>query len=234
MEERINQPQETKITRQVDGAITQVSGTMNMQRQQNNFHTINFEKKCLVNINLEELKQKYLSGLSLRQLALEYNTSKITLKKKLLKLGVLIRKDQTTRSQNAGVSTKVDENLFITLHQSGHTTKELMQTFHIASEIIIKRIYKRLNLRSNHSDITSKLLNMFQATRKWDTYENLYELYVNQEKSIAELASILHADEGTIHSTLQKFGIRVRPQQEATKIAANKPEMQVIRSEKMW
>lgn len=169
--------------------------------------------------------------MSLSQLAIQYNTSKLTIKKKLLKIGISIRKNQSTLAHCPGPRTEIDENKFRELHSKGLSTRDLMGKFNITSDLVIKRIYKRLGLNLNSVNISDKLSEMYQITRGWDTFENLYELYVNQKKSINELSSICHADgDKTVRVALQKYGIPIRTQQEASKLSANKPEARAQRS----
>ena len=230
MDKRIDEFSQTDITREVNCPIVEISGTKNMKRQQNDSHNNNFEPRCLVNINLDELKQKYLDGMSLRQLALKYDTSTLTIKRKLLKLGLIIRKDQNTIPSKSGFRTEINETKFIELHSKGLSTRDLMKEFNISSDLVIRRVYKRLGLNPNPTNISDKLAEMYQVTRRWDTYENLYELYINQEKSMLELSSICHAGDQTVRVALQRFGIPLRTLQEANKIAANKSESKTQRS----
>lgn len=176
-----------------------------------------------IKLNLDELKKEYEGGVSLRQLATKYNTSKVTIKRKLLKFGVKILSSSETL-QNIDLKTVSSKRLNdeeIMMSFKSKTIQEIAAQ-HSTSDEAIKKVLKRngVTLESNVAE-TNRLLAL--AIREgWDNVTNLRKLYVDNGLSATDIAKKYDVCDGVILDRLKEYKIPIRSLSEASSLAASK------------
>lgn len=192
--------------------------------------------KQFININLDELKQYYLEGASLHQLAKQYNTSRATIRKKLLKAGTKILSSKERIASNPELHRKssnpklqFDESLILVLADH-YSISEISKRVNTNPDTI-SRILQRHNKTPVLYNISNNMKKLAEKTRpQWDNKENLYDLYINKNKSCGDIANIYGYHRETIRVKLMNYGIKLRRLDEASSIAANTPKGKKARS----
>jgi hypothetical protein len=192
--------------------------------------------KQFINIDPEELKTQYNNGTSLRKLANLYNTSKLTIKKKLEKAGIKIlssedriKNNPKLHSEQSKPKMTYDENHILKLAES-HCITEISKKLNMPNTTIA-HILSRNNKNAIKYDYSNGMKEIAKKSRKrWDNYETLYDLYMDQKKSIIEIVKIVHADGYTVKNALINYGIKLRTLEEANSLSANSPEGKKTRS----
>lgn len=178
----------------------------------------------------------YKSGLSIHQLASKYDTSRVTIKRRLLKQGIQIQTVILDMKKHRESSAPGKYSQVLGLYKSGLSVDEIAKKLSVHNGKIYDTLRRHgITIEVDYQQIMEGFAK--NSRKDWDNADKLYELYINQSKSIGELVEILHADEYTIKTVLQKYGIPTRNLIEANKLTANKPENRAMRSiiaKKMW
>lgn len=180
-----------------------------------------------VQIDIDALAAKYLAGSSLRSLAKEYGTSKITIRNKLLKRGIDVRNSsnqmhyswQRHKESSKPTSDLTEENLCelwnkISLEAISQRTGATIQR--------IKRLAKKLALPAYQQP-------KWKRQTHWDNYEWLYKQYEINQKSLNAIAKETNSTPETIKSKLIQYGIAIRSLQQSIDSWNAKPESIEIR-----
>lgn len=102
------------------------------------------------------------------------------------------------------ISSKGDQDKFISLFYEGKSTKELAKHFNVCANTVTK-YYKRFGL--SYSDKRVKFIKIFT------TKEELEELYIAQNLSKPEISEILGITVRNLKKRLKDFGIKKSPEQ---------------------
>ena len=189
-----------------------------------------------IKLDLEKLREEYEAGTSLRQLAAKYNTSKITIKRKLLKIGVKIL-TSTEALQNIDLkevsSKRLDDEEILEAFKDKTIQEIAVQ--HSTSDEAIKKVLKRngIILESDVAETNKRLALAVRAD--WDNAKNLHRLYVDDRLSTTDIANKYGVGDGVIQNRLREYGISIRSLSEASALAAiQHKEARSQASRRMW
>lgn len=168
-----------------------------------------------VPIDLNDLKDEYISGQSLRNLAIKYGTSKLTIKRKLEKIGVniLSSSESISRMNHRDLSSNrydlnVDE-INKLYHNECLSSNQLAKKFN-CSEFSILKLIKNKRL-VNGEYIKNRFKPIYNNVKPdWSNKNNLYDLYYNDGMSVRDIAKKYDYDEEAIREMFIKFDIKRR------------------------
>lgn len=165
-----------------------------------------------VPINLDDLKNDYLSGCSIRYLARKYKTSKLTIKRKLNKSGVdtLSSKEFITKHNKKHIkeSSKRYDNYhdINQLYEEGMSINQIVNKLNISEPKVRKLIKNKRNIDKGY--IVNRFTPIYEKVKPgWLCKNNLYDLYHNKKWSITDIAEFYTYDNEAIRSAFIKYGI---------------------------
>jgi predicted DNA-binding protein YlxM (UPF0122 family) len=191
-----------------------------------------------IKLDLEQLKRDYESGLSLRHLATKYGTSKLTVRRKLQKMGIktLSSSEALKNVDLQKISARRFDDEEILKAYKTNNVKQLAKMFETTSEAIMKILNRNgIKIEVDYSELGRKLAD--SVKQSWDCADFLLNLYLNEKLSCEEIADLFNVDPETIRGKLEKYEIKRRTIGESSSLAASKPENQKTRSEaakKLW
>ena len=191
-----------------------------------------------IKLDVEQLRRDYESGLSLRQLATKYGTSKLTVRRKLQKIGVKT-KSSSEALKNVDLqkvsARRFDDEKILGAYKSSDVG-QLAKRFKTTSEAIVKILNRNgIHIKVNHSEINRKLAD--SVKQSWDHADFLLNLYVHEKLSCDEMAKLFGVDPETIRGKLEGYDIKRRTIAESSSLAASKPvnrQTRSVASKRMW
>jgi transposase-like protein len=178
-----------------------------------------------LNIDAIKVREDYEGGLPIWKVALKHGVSKTTIAKWLRKMNVPI----TTENRIKEPHRFLDKKFLLSLHEQGKSPTEIANVLE-TSTTAISNYLKRHNIIPNYCNLSERMQQLEDIQQPWATYENLYNLYIEKQLSLDEIAREFKSTSETIKLKLQKLKIPVRTHGEASKIASNRPEMREFRS----
>lgn len=175
-----------------------------------------------IQLDLEQLRHEYENdGLSLRALAKKYNTSKITIKRKLNKLGVnvlsssdFIKKHNKQHVKQSSKRYDYDDDI-LKLYEEGKSINDIVNEYDLSEYKVRKIITERRKIDKDY--ISKKFSTIYDKVKPdWINYCNLYKLYHNDKWSITDIANHYGYDAEAIRQAFIKYGIIRRETSEAT------------------
>ncbi len=180
-----------------------------------------------IDIDPQILAEEYRSGMSLRKLAIKYNTSKLTIKRKLEKHGVKVLSSEERIKKFAPQHIKESARRHalcpddvLALYKQGLSIGEISSKLS-TSQFIISNILKKHSLAPKQTNFRDRFFKFYKPPI-WNTAENLNVLYVQEKKSAEEIAQHYHVDPETIRKALIDNHICRRTPAEATFISNKK------------
>jgi len=175
-----------------------------------------------VPIALKDLADKYQNGSSLRSLAKEFGTSKLTIKRKLQKAGIpvlsskeFIQNNKEKHRRQSSNRYNYDQKIFDDYHKENKSINQIIN-FYDVSESKVRRIIGTTRIIDGNY-IASRFADIYNEVKPdWIDSDNLYNLYYNEKWSISDIAKHYGYDEESIRQAFIKYGIKRRSTSEAT------------------
>lgn len=155
--------------------------------------------------DIERLKELFNSCIPCNQIAKELNVSPKAVYRTIKELN-LIRPKSMMKRDFYNVENDAD---YIRLYIEGKSTTEIARQFNVSHRTVLQHL-KHCGVQRRN--ISNSLFNYNNKVRpkELDSFETMYELYVNQHLSKKAIADSLHVAPDVIHNVLLKFKIPIR------------------------
>lgn len=179
-----------------------------------------------IKIDIDKLVEEYNSGMSLRKLALKYNTSKLTIKRKLEKRTKVLSSSEWI-SKNKTKHTEESSNRCYYTNQIIDLYNKYQLISKVASELNISKSTVTNHLKKNNVDIKKidirdRFADIYDKVKpEWFNKSNLEDLY-NSGMSINDIANKYDYDPEAVRCMFIKLGISRRSNAEANILAMKK------------
>lgn len=172
-----------------------------------------------IKINLKELIDRYNSGESTRSLAKLYNTSKATIRNKLIKNNIKIRSsneqiklDEKDHKLQSKPNNTLTENKLKQLWGTKSVSAIAAETDTTLEKV--QRMAYSLGLK--------KIKINWKYQTWWNNKEWLYDQYINKELSLNKISELAESTPETIKEKLISYGITIRTLKESVAAWNNK------------
>lgn len=154
---------------------------------------------------VDDLKRMFGECKSIRQIALDLNTTCGAVKRKVAELGLVRARSMKARDLYDGSN---DEKI-VKMYENGMSSTEIGKEIGIGHRTVLFHLehcgVKRRTLSESQYNFRKK-----ERPKDFDSYEKMYDLYVVNRLSKKDIAEIYNSDGGTVDRALKMLGISVR------------------------